>query len=247
MILRSSSRTKSPSPRPSPALIVGILALVTAFAGAAMASDPVASTSALSKKKVKKIADKQITARAPNLSVAHARSADSAASADTANSANAADTAAEAGNAGLLQGAGLNSIAAGDDAFIEQCNPTSGGPFIQCGGANGGAAVTPSRQAKVLTIYGWSWSDIAEPPNNPFVSLGTCRTTRNGAVTSGGITMGTLEDDTQGGIAHAAQPVVDVQGPLAPGTYRFGLQCQDNGNDMFFRDIRIAAIVMGTS
>jgi hypothetical protein len=41
--------------RPSPALVVGVLALVAALAGTAVAADPVAQTS-ISKKKTKKIA-----------------------------------------------------------------------------------------------------------------------------------------------------------------------------------------------
>jgi hypothetical protein len=85
--------------RPSPALLVAVLALVAALAGTAVAGHD-ASTSALSKKKVKKIArkqaikqinalvpglaDEQITSRAPGLSVAHA---DTAAQANAANNA----------------------------------------------------------------------------------------------------------------------------------------------------------------
>ena len=44
--------------RPSPALVVGVLALVAALAGTAVAADPVATTS-VSKKKTKKIAKNQ--------------------------------------------------------------------------------------------------------------------------------------------------------------------------------------------
>jgi hypothetical protein len=64
--------------RPSPAIIVAVLALVAALAGTAIAG-PNASTSAVSKKKVKKIATKQIKKLAPGLSVASATNADSAA------------------------------------------------------------------------------------------------------------------------------------------------------------------------
>jgi hypothetical protein len=60
---------------PSPAILVGVLALVAALAGTAVAG-PDASTSALSKKKVKKIAKKQankaIDAAAPGLTVGNA-------------------------------------------------------------------------------------------------------------------------------------------------------------------------------
>jgi hypothetical protein len=60
------------SSRPSPAAVIAVVALVAALAGTAVASDPGATTSALGKKKVKKIARKQISKAAPGLSVAHA-------------------------------------------------------------------------------------------------------------------------------------------------------------------------------
>jgi hypothetical protein len=50
--------------RPSPALIVAVIALTAAFAGTAIAG-PGASTSAITKKKVKKIAKKQVNKRFP--------------------------------------------------------------------------------------------------------------------------------------------------------------------------------------
>lgn len=90
--------------RPSPALVVASLALIAALTGTAIAG-PHATTGAVSKARVKKIATRQINklaprlARrqinklAPGLSVAHA---DSAASADSAGSANMANTAANA-------------------------------------------------------------------------------------------------------------------------------------------------------
>ena len=91
------------SSRPSPAIIVAVLALVAALAGTALAA-PGASTSAISKKKVKKIATKQINELAPSLSVAHADTAESASTAETANTANSATNAQSAGNANTLDG-----------------------------------------------------------------------------------------------------------------------------------------------
>jgi len=65
--------------RPSPAIIVAVLALVAALGGTALAGSEVHS-SAVTKKKVKKlarkVADKQITRRAPGLSVASAQDAE---------------------------------------------------------------------------------------------------------------------------------------------------------------------------
>ncbi len=52
--MRQLSRTL-----PRPALVISVLALIAALAGTAVASDPGASSSAITKKKVKKIAKKQ--------------------------------------------------------------------------------------------------------------------------------------------------------------------------------------------
>jgi hypothetical protein len=88
---------------PSPAILVAALALIAAVAGTAVAG-PDASTSAITKKKVKKIAAKQINKLAPDLSVAHAASADRA---DTAGTATNADTAT---NAQRLGGSSPNAF-----------------------------------------------------------------------------------------------------------------------------------------
>jgi hypothetical protein len=90
----------------SPGLLVGVLALVAAVAGTAVAG-PGATTGALTKSKVKKIAAQQVNALAPGLSVAHARSADTATNATAADSAAQADSATNALNADELDG--LNS------------------------------------------------------------------------------------------------------------------------------------------
>jgi hypothetical protein len=60
----------------SPGLIVAAAALVAATTGTALAGDPGATSAAINKKKVKRIAKKQINRLAPGLSVAHAADAD---------------------------------------------------------------------------------------------------------------------------------------------------------------------------
>ncbi len=88
--------------RPSPAMIVAIIALVFSLAGTGVAS--VATISALTKKdkrKTRRIADSEVVKLAPGLSVKSAGSANTAGSASTAGSAN---TAASATNANLLDG-----------------------------------------------------------------------------------------------------------------------------------------------
>jgi hypothetical protein len=68
--------------------VVASLALIAAVAGTAVAGDPGATVSAkLTKKKVKKLANKQITKRAPGLSVANAATLDGHPPADFLSSA----------------------------------------------------------------------------------------------------------------------------------------------------------------
>lgn len=96
--------------RPSPAMVVAIAALIVALSGTAIAGG------VLNKKKVKKItnkvskkvANKQITKRAPGLSVA---------SANTANSANSAGNAA---GAELLDGLDSGDFARSDDVHTRR-------------------------------------------------------------------------------------------------------------------------------
>jgi hypothetical protein len=64
--------------RPSPAIVVAVLALVAAVAGTAVAANPSATSSAINKKKVKKIAKKQVNKLAPSLAVAEADEAEEA-------------------------------------------------------------------------------------------------------------------------------------------------------------------------
>jgi hypothetical protein len=64
--------------RPSPAMIVALIALVVAATGTAVATS--SKLTGPEVRKVVKIANKRITKRAPSLSVAHARSADVATS-----------------------------------------------------------------------------------------------------------------------------------------------------------------------
>lgn len=74
--------------RPSPAMVVAVIALSLGLVGSA-----VAGTGVLKKAQVKTVANKQITKRAPGLAVASAKNAVNATSANTANTANTAGSA----------------------------------------------------------------------------------------------------------------------------------------------------------
>jgi hypothetical protein len=106
--------TKSKGRRPSPAMIVALVALVVALAGTAMAA-PTAIKSILNKKEKKQannIAKNQINALAPGLSVKHANTAGSADTAKRADVATNADAAKRADDADALSG---NTIVAEGD------------------------------------------------------------------------------------------------------------------------------------
>ena len=106
-----SSTERATRRRPSPALMIAVAALAAALAGTAVA-DPTGSASAVSKRKVKRIAKKQVNKLAPGLSVAHADSANSAGTADTAKSAGIANVAA---NADKLDGQDASAFAAASE------------------------------------------------------------------------------------------------------------------------------------
>ena len=97
--------------RPSPAIVVAIMALVAAVAGTA-APDPGATSSKITKKKVTKIADQQISARESGLRVAHAVTADDADHATTANTATNATNATNAQKAADADALSGNTIVA---------------------------------------------------------------------------------------------------------------------------------------
>jgi hypothetical protein len=73
--------------RPSPAMVIAIVALIAALGGTAVAGG------VINKKKAKNIANNVVTQRAPGLSVASAKSADSATNATNANNATTANSA----------------------------------------------------------------------------------------------------------------------------------------------------------
>jgi hypothetical protein len=101
---------KFTSGRPSPAIVLAVLALVFAMVGSAVAGTD-ALSSKITKAKVKKVAKKQankvLDQRESSLRVAHAETAENAKTADsatTADSASTADTAQTANNSNSLGG-----------------------------------------------------------------------------------------------------------------------------------------------
>jgi hypothetical protein len=115
--------TKTRRLRPSPAIIVAIAALVAALAGTAVAANPDATTSALTKKKVKKIANKQIDKAAPGLSVASADVAENVMAATVPAGDSCTITSQTGGISAVLVGSGQTGVC--DVTFprsVEDCS-----------------------------------------------------------------------------------------------------------------------------
>jgi hypothetical protein len=98
--------------RPSPAMVVAVIALTGALAGTAIAG-PDAITSAVTKSKVKKIAkqqaNKQIKKKAGGLSVANAQNATNATTAANANAPSVYAQVTQDGNVEASRSRGVNS------------------------------------------------------------------------------------------------------------------------------------------
>lgn len=119
--------------RPSPALVVAVVALAAALTGTAVAE--IATTARLDrveKKQVRKLAKKiaakiskrqanrQITRRAPNLSVASAKNAETASTASSAASAASATSATTAETASSVAANGVNAQAIASGAVTAE-------------------------------------------------------------------------------------------------------------------------------
>jgi hypothetical protein len=202
-----------------PAILVAALAFVAATAGTALA-DPDASTSAVTKKKVKKIATKQVNKLAPGLSVKSASSA------------------TNAHNAAALDGVALEQLVPVAEGHAATCTTTLG-EYTDC---SPGAALTLGRRADVLVTVTAAYCSSA----GAGVSFaGECRIQRNNAPISSISEIGSLADDTdldqQRSLAMSA-----LDRNRAPGTFEYELSCQNNLAGLDLTNVYVHAMALGS-
>ena len=141
--------------RPSPAIVIGVLALVSAVAGTAIAG-PGATTSKLTKSKVAKIADTEINNLAPGLSVANAQNATNAQNAQNATNAENAQNATNALNAANAQNA-TNAQNAQNATTAQDANTVDGlsaADLLATSGFGENAAPIPSLSEGGMPVAG---------------------------------------------------------------------------------------------
>jgi hypothetical protein len=237
--------------RPSPALVVSVLALVVAVSGTAVAATALTKSQ---KKQVRNIAANQVSQLAPDLSVAKAKSADSATSASsatsansattadsaakansatTAESANTANTAASAANAGALQGTNLAAVAPGEFGFQLNCVLT--GLLQTCGSVT----LTVNRAADVMVVVTTQWFS----PDAAGTSVRAHCDVRRGVFSSSNVSMGTTSDDTD-----SNQPrtfaMTHQFADVPAGTETYELRCAEDSGDVALVETRIVGFVV---
>ena len=215
----------------SPALVISILALIAALVVPALAQ---VATTALTKKEkrvVRKIANrqanKQITRRAPRLSVARA------------------NTAASAANADAVGGQPLANIATArsDPSTGGQCDPTSA-TFVPCASVD----FNLPHNGRVLLL-----GTGAQYAFDAGVTQGSCRLTLDGVALGGSfVTLGNQTDASPGvtGVANRGYArgftTTVVTDPVGAGPHSFGLECNQNDPDVEFENPQITAALLGS-
>ncbi len=227
--------------KPSPALIISIIALFVSLAGTGVAS--VATISALSKKEKKQtraIADREVGKLAPGLSVKSADRAGSAGSADRAGSAGSADRAGSAGSAGFATSAGTAGSATsalsaavggtgrGTQVSSPVCDPNSS-TYVTCASVN----LTLPAPARVLVI-GKTQLNSSTPQGNGQCRLGT---TSGQVPSASGQVLVALETAT----------FVGVTGVFPAGTHSFGIDCLQDNLDAQYLNSQVVAVALSAN
>jgi hypothetical protein len=240
------------SRRPSAALVVACLALFVALGGVGYAAATIGSAAIVDNSiKSKDIRDNGLRGkdvRADTLKgadvdesslgkVPSAANADSAATAANATNAQNATNAAHAANADTVGGIGPDALTIGR-SDLGGCEP--GVAFADC------ASVTlpMPRAGRVLLTSGGQWH--SDNPAGTSVR-GLCRLNLDGAAFTSPTEEGSLSQQTDGNQEQALSGLTVVTGVLPAGDHTFTVACSDDVGDMDFTDVRLSAVLLGSS
>jgi hypothetical protein len=246
------------SRRPSASLVIACLALFVALGGVGYAAATIGSAAivdnSIRSKDVRNNDLRGKDVRSNTLKgadvdesslgkVPSAASADSAATAahatnaDNATNATNATNAASAANADTVGGIGPDALTIGRSA-LGSCEP--GAAFTNCSTV----ILSMPRPGRVLLNAGGQWhSDDAAGTS----VRGLCRINLDGNPLTGVTEEGSLSQQTDGNQEQALAGVTAVTGVLPAGNHTFTVACSDDVGDMDFTDVRLSAVLLGSS
>lgn len=212
--------------RPSPAMVVAVLALVFAMGGTALA---VVGLNAKQKRQVRSLANQQINAKASGLSVAKAKNATHADSADSANNANNANTVGNAGLASFTIGRSTTG----------SCDPAGSG-FVDCGTVS----LNLPRAGRVLIVATAGFDGA----NSAAGYRGDCRLTADGTVVGATVSNGSSTGTGVGfnGNQQGTTALSAVTDSLPAGTHDLALTCNQAGGSVEFSNDSVTALMVGS-
>ena len=240
------------SRRPSASLVIACLALFVALGGVGYAAATIGSAAvvdnSLRSKDVRNNDLRGKDVRGNTLKgadvdesslgkVPSAANADAAATAAHATNADNAANAANAANADTVGGIGPDALTIGRSA-LGSCEP--GAAFSNCTSV----VLSMPRPGRVLLNAGGQWhSDEAAGTS----VRGLCRINLDGNPLTGVTEEGSLSQQTDGNQEQALAGVTAVTGVLPAGDHAFTFACSDDVGDMDFTDVRLSAVLLGSS
>ena len=240
------------SRRPSASLVIACLALFVALGGVGYAAATIGSAAIVDNSiRSKDVHNNDLRGkdvRANTLKgadvdesslgkVPSAANADSAATAAHATNADSATNASQAANADTVGGVGPDALTIGRSA-LGSCEP--GAAFSNCTSV----VLSMPRPGRVLLGAGGQWhSDDAAGTS----VRGLCRINLDGNPLTGVTEEGSLSQQTDGNQEQALAGVTAVTGVLPAGDHTFTVACSDDVGDMDFTDVRLSAVLLGSS
>jgi hypothetical protein len=237
------------SRRPSASLVIACLALFVALGGVGYAAATIGSAAIVDNSiKSKDVRNNDLrgkdvrgnTLKGADVDESSLGKVPSAANADaaaTAANASNADNAANAANADTVGGIGPDALTIGRSA-LGSCEP--GAAFTNCTSV----VLSMPRPGRVLLNAGGQWhSDDAAGTS----VRGLCRINLDGNPLTGVTEEGSLSQQTDGNQEQALAGVTAVTGVLPAGDHTFTVACSDDVGDMDFTDVRLSAVLLGSS
>ena len=240
------------SRRPSASLVIACLALFVALGGVGYAAATIGSAAIVDNSiRSKDVGNNDLRGKDVRTNtlkgadvdesslgkVPSAANADSAATAAHATNADSATNASQAANADTVGGVGPDALTIGRSA-LGSCEP--GAAFSNCTSV----VLSMPRPGRVLLGAGGQWhSDDAAGTS----VRGLCRINLDGNPLTGVTEEGSLSQQTDGNQEQALAGVTAVTGVLPAGDHTFTVACSDDVGDMDFTDVRLSAVLLGSS